>query len=201
MQTIFDVIRVRLQLLQSILPKTVDRIIEGQQQHLNPALTEDQLQRFETEHRIALPQDYRAFLLHIGNGGTGPGYGLEMLGHAYGVAWEENPGLVGDLAKPFPYLDAWNEESIDGTRPIAEQYQQQDEYWSSKHVNGAIPICHHGCNLRECLIVTGPERGNMWFDDRADWQGLYPDKKSDRERITFLDWYTAWLEQSISSSE
>ena len=105
--------------------------------------------------------------------------------------------LVGDLAQPFPYAEAWNAEPVDGTRPVEEQYRQQDVYWSPQHVNGALPICHHGCNLRECLIVSGPEKGNMWFDDRADWQGLHPDKKNDRNRLTFLEWYKLWIEERL----
>jgi hypothetical protein len=23
-------------------------------------------------------------------------------------------------------------------------------------------------------VVTGPEAGNVWCDDRADWKGLFP---------------------------
>jgi len=109
--------------------------------------------------------------------------------------------MVGDLAVPFPYTDAWNEGPIDGFRSVEEQYRQQDEYWSSRHVTGAIPVCDHGCGLRECLIITGPERGNMWFDDRADWQGLYPDKKGDKDRLTFLEWYSVWIKELLLEAE
>jgi hypothetical protein len=172
---------------------------QGHKYQLNPPLTEEQVGRFEAENGIVLPHDYRAFLTKLGNGGVGPGYGLEMLGHTMGgVPWSELPGMVGELAVPFPYTADWNEVPIDGSRPVEDQYRQQDEYWSSRHVTGAIPICEHGCNLRECLIVTGPERGNIWFDDRADWNGLYPDKRTDRERLTFLQWYRLWLDDCLN---
>ena len=45
----------------------------------NPVLTETQVAAFECEHGVGLPEDYRGFLLRIGNGGPGPGYGLMPL--------------------------------------------------------------------------------------------------------------------------
>jgi hypothetical protein len=197
MDAAFEAIRAGLQRLQSMPVESGDLTAETHKYRLNPPLTEDRVRRFEAEHQVVLPSEYRDFLMLLGNGGAGPGYGLEMLGHTYGVGWGEQPGLVGDLAQPFPYAEAWNAEPVDGTRPVEEQYRQQDVYWSPQHVNGALPICHHGCNLRECLIVSGPEKGNMWFDDRADWQGLHPDKKNDRNRLTFLEWYKLWIEERL----
>jgi hypothetical protein len=166
---------------------------------LNPPLAESEVVLFETEHKISLPQDYREFLLLVGNGGVGPSYGVQKLGEMDGIPWSELPGLVGELSQPFPYTDAWNDNSDCSSLPIEEQYRRQDEYWSSRHVNGAIPICHHGCNLRECLIVTGAERGNMWFDDRPDWQGLYPSTIPIRNRITFFEWYRSWLDSRLAN--
>lgn len=45
----------------------------------NPVLTETQVAEFEHEYGVKLPEDYREFLLRIGNGGPGPGYGLMTL--------------------------------------------------------------------------------------------------------------------------
>jgi hypothetical protein len=197
----FDAIRRGLDVLRSAPIPEEDA---GGQFHLyilNPPLTEDQVQVFESEHRIVLPSEYRAFLTQLGNGGAGPGYGLEKLGHTLGgQPWSEFPGMVGELAVPFPYTAAWNDEPIDGSRPVEEQYRQQGEYWSSRRVTGAVPICEHGCQLRQRLIVTGPEQGNVWFDDRADWNGLYPDKTTDRERLTFLEWYRNWLDDCLAKA-
>lgn len=46
---------------------------------LNPCLTESDLQHFEQCYRIMLPDEYREFLLVLGNGGAGPNYGLLTL--------------------------------------------------------------------------------------------------------------------------
>lgn len=46
---------------------------------LRPHLTEKSVSEFEATHSLGLPADYRAFLLEIGNGGPGPGYGMSEL--------------------------------------------------------------------------------------------------------------------------
>jgi hypothetical protein len=42
-------------------------------------LSEATVVSFETVHRVTLPDAYRAFLLHVGSEGAGPGYGLTGL--------------------------------------------------------------------------------------------------------------------------
>ncbi len=42
--------------------------------HLNPCLSESELQQFEADYGVKLPEDYRDFLKQIGNGGAGPDY-------------------------------------------------------------------------------------------------------------------------------
>jgi hypothetical protein len=165
--------------------------------NLNPPLKEEDVASFEVRHAVELPPDYREFLLTIANGGVGPGCGLEKLGEFSGTSWDESPGLVGELQMPFPYTEKWNAKPIDDTLPIDEQYKQQDWYWSAQHVHGAIPICDLGCGLRQLLIITGPERGSVWFDDRADWQGLYPDSKCDNRRVSFFEWYRNWADTEL----
>ena len=49
---------------------------------LNPPLTPAQLKQIETQHGLYLPDDYRAFLLHLGDGGAGPYYGITPLAQA-----------------------------------------------------------------------------------------------------------------------
>lgn len=167
--------------------------IDPQRYRVNIPLSEPEILGFERLHAITLPTDYRDFLLTMGNGGVGPGYGVEKLGQAYDVDWSENPGLVGVLAAPFPHAHAWNVK-VDPALLIEDQYRQQDQYWHSRQVEGALPICHYGCNKRGILIVTGSERGHVWIDDRADWMGLYPDRSSSGERVTFLEWFRSWVE-------
>jgi hypothetical protein len=177
---------------------------------INPPVSEARLQEFKGRHGIHLPEDYRGFLLHVGNGGAGPYYGLFALGETDGawenVVWEDHPGFVGDLAVPFPHTEAWNdldgEPEYDGTKE--EEYERQLDifearYFSPRQVAGAVPICHLGCNLRQWLVVKGPERGHVWCDDRADHEGLSPLQTPTRARVTFMEWYLEWLNEALAN--
>lgn len=68
--------------ITALKEKDPDLNLFGSESHaykLNQPLSNQTLTEFENEHQITLPQDYRAFLEQIGNGGMGPYYGLETL--------------------------------------------------------------------------------------------------------------------------
>ena len=182
----------------------------GSQSHgfrTHPPLSEEAVREFEARHRITLPPEYRGFLIHVGNGGAGPAYGLFKLGEmddGFGhKPWTENDGFVVVLSQPFPHTGPWNDlieepvydESRQDDPEWEDEYHRQLDawenrvYWNPANVNGAVPICHLGCALRQWLVVTGPEAGNVWNDDRADHGGLKPLQRAGLERITFLQWY------------
>jgi len=169
---------------------------------LNPPVTETEIRQLESKHRIRLPNEYLQFLLQVGNGGAGPSYGVFKLGEVddgWGhCEWHKLDGCIGDLSSPFPYTEPWNDTEPCDDLAISDVYERQDRYWSTIHINGAIPVCHLGCSLRQYLIVTGPERGNIWYDNRADWCGLYPLTTEDRSRTSFFDWYRSWLDEELS---
>ncbi len=64
-------------------------------------------------------------------------------------------------------------------------------------MNGAFPICHHGCALRTYLVVSGAERGNVWFDRRAETGGIQPHSDPGGRHLTLLRWYERWLDDSL----
>jgi hypothetical protein len=81
---------------------------------LNPPLDGAEIEAFEIEHGIRLPEDYRFFITEIGNGGAGPAYGLFPF-----ACFEEGRRLseyVEDLGKPFSHVEAWNLDRDFGKR-------------------------------------------------------------------------------------
>lgn len=116
------------------------------------------------------------------------------------AAWKEGE-FVGVLREPWPHRGAWNLQEEELKIPHGLSLEALDavfalrdrRYWNEALVAGAFPICHHGCALRDWLVVTGPETGQVWHDARVDGGGLHPYERADGARQTFMDWYLDWL--------
>ena len=65
--------------------------------------------------------------------------------------------------------------------------------WSPDRTVGAVVICHLGCAARQWLVLSGPERGRIWSDDRVDDVDLAPLLDGDGQPVTFARWYLDWL--------
>jgi len=183
---------------------------------LNAALSEEEALRIEEKYRFALPEDYRWFMTNMGNGGAGPFYGIFPLGmnddgHAL-ASWEKG-GLVGALDEPFQHAEAWNlpssfweaEPDPEGVSESEEDRlweawdrKLEHEYWNPSVMQGAIPICHEGCALRDWLVVCGPSTGNIWRDMRADNEGIALLKDAKGAPMSFSDWYISWLHACLN---
>lgn len=175
---------------------------------LNPRLSGVEVTEFENRHSIRLPETYRDFVLNVGDGGAGPYYGVFRLGKmddGYGESeWKEGD-FVGVLRDCWPHHRAWNlpEEALtipDGLSGEAADMAMDEidkRYWDGSLVAGALPICHHGCALRDWLVITGPEAGQVWHDARVDHGGLRPYESADGKRLTFAEWYLDWLDAAL----
>ncbi len=140
---------------------------------LGPAFKEGQLSGLEQEFGATLPDGYRAFLLHIGNGGAGPYYGLLSLAGGD----PEDLTDFDSIKDPFP----WKNKNLRPRRVLP----------------GVAYIANYGCALRFFLVVTGQCRGEVWHDWRADSAGIYPATNHSGERLYFLEWYSQWLDDSL----
>lgn len=185
---------------------------EVHQYRLYPPVPQCQIDAFEAKYSVTLPSDYRYFITEVGNGGAGPYYGLFKFGEQDtpegSCSWEDGD-LVGDLSAEFPHTCAWNlpdsfwskmPDPGPGTsveeedrRMAAWDKELEEYYWSPRIMNGAIPICHIGCALRQWLVINGPQKGFVWEDDRADNSGIYPLRVESGKQVTFADWYMSWL--------
>lgn len=167
------------------------------------------LMQLELAEGIELPGGYRDFLLTVGNGGAGPGYGLFSFEQALA---ERGEGIY-SLADPFePPTSCRN--------------------WVGLRAPGMLPIYHDGCAFYGGLVVSGPDRGTVWSyvevapgwipcchdgyvgtdgepftmtgNDHADYEALYdalllPENRARRQ--SFLERYLAWLDSVIAQAE
>src|SRR5262245_21867264 len=71
---------------------------QSHQYHRNPPLGEAEVGAFEARHGVRLPDEYRAFVTRIADGGMGPDYGL------YSLRSLAQP--LPHLSRPFPFDNA-----------------------------------------------------------------------------------------------
>jgi hypothetical protein len=171
--------------------------------HLSPPLAEAEVAKFEAEYRIDLPADYRLFLLEIGNGGAGPGYDLLELNS---MIREKD-----DLARPFPFTTTITTDACDHLLQMHDDWDEAEAFLSAGH----IMVGYSGCQCWDILIITGDQRGYMWYMDGLfhspikiangvicchlydEDDGRVPD---DAVPVTFSQWYEAWLDESIATA-
>jgi len=165
---------------------------ETHQYKYNPCLTNDYVKKFEQSFSISLPFDYKYFITQIGNGGSGPYYGLFTLSD-----WDFELEIKDKnfLSTNFPHTDKWNiiqDDVID-----YDDENEMKKYLAQ--VTGSMRICHYGCGVYYLLVVTGDKAGHIWVDDRASDNGIYQSvSKSTGKHQTFFDWYNDWLDESLS---
>ena len=179
-----------------------------------PTAEEAALAAREAELQIRLPEDYRNFLLHIGNGGFGPGHGLRYFALKTPTVKSNRFSLDGlmemhsenapielkysatinpkpqDFATPFPFVDTMPEDA-----PEAE--------------TGYLEITDFGCGSWAILVISGSEYGNVWdiysdgtmpyekcfhVNDNLLWETLRP------QRYSFKDWYLDWLQAMLKTA-
>ena len=153
---------------------------------LSEPVTEDFVASFENCFSVRLPEEYRSFLLQVGDGGDGPGLYMRPLGAPFddSLDWEEGTvhrGLDDPnemLRVPFLHQEAVH------IRP---------ENLSAQTTSGALFLFDHGCALWDLLVVSGEETGNIWCDRLADEAGLMPAADNDGDRVGFAKHYSRWL--------
>ena len=139
----------------------------------NPPASLKEIEEFEQETGISLPDGYRNFLLQAGNGGAGPFYGLFSLEQVKGwLSWQVEPGET-------PYL-------VPGIDPDSlKNLGDRDHDWR----RGCIPIESQGDTYFTYLLVAGPDRGRVvYIEYERSW--IFFPREPD-----FLSWYIRWLRE------
>ena len=138
---------------------------------LAPPVGDAEVRSFEARIGVTLPEEYRSFLLEVGNGPPRPSLGLRSLDRTV-------PDDV-DPAAPFPHTEAWNPHDQAVT-------MTDDEYFDGRWAAGTITIFDEGCGHTCLLVLNGPARGTVWFDGRPGDYGIKP-------AGTYPEWFEEFL--------
>ena len=143
---------------------------------------EEAIQEFEEQQGIRLPEEYRDFLMLVGNGGAGPYYGLyglkalkEDLSDSHGGVMEE----------PVIYPKMSEEEWDRMADPEGRRKGEEVHPYA-----GILPIGTQGCTLMTGLMLAGPYRGQVvYYDEDFCGPPFFAREKG------FLEWYDWQLQE------
>ncbi|MDR6571051.1 SMI1/KNR4 family protein [Chitinophaga ginsengisegetis] len=166
---------------------------------IHQPLEESELSDFENAYNISLPGSFRAFLLHVGNGGisqagsaAGPFYGIYPLKKGANDLISNPEKYLSEPVKIYPGIteDEWNNLTKE-----TEKEDISDEEYDEAIQNiyaGILPIGSQGCAYIHGLVLNGEHAGKVVnIDiDRQKPKFTFED--------TFLDWYERWLDEILS---
>ena len=142
--------------------------------------------KWEDQHAVQLPVEYREFLLKVGNGPCGPGYGLAS----------------------FPQSNPCAGKTCRITTVVVSSDPNTATYYDRfiQHDHGFIRLCDYGCAMQAILILTGQFAGHVWLDgagsgDLSPFPPMLHDlSRADDDDTTvfnFFSWYDDWLNCAI----
>ena len=165
---------------------------------LNPPISEREVVKIEQDYQITLPLEYRAFLTKIGNGG----YGLLSIERSLQCLYNEiSEDKIdnGYLKIPFIHTSAYNpfhDPYLIEMSDKCDRGEISETEFSSVYVSfyqysttGTLTISLEGCAYSSFLVITGPTRGQVWFNADAGSGGYIP------SNLSFLGWYERWLDE------
>ncbi len=173
-----------------------------------PPLAEKTIIAFEKKHSIIIPEDYRQFLLHIGNGqrGNSPFYAyfhLNTLKNALHYVVTLKKILPNFLSTPFPFTNTITKKiiySIEKENNYCPLFAHLYDSCPEREIPGYLCLSDTGeCDVFYGLIVTGEQREKMW----KAGEGNYPLYKKEKNKIiqhTFFSWYEEWLDKHLENS-
>ncbi|MDJ0836836.1 MAG: hypothetical protein QNK37_09985 [Acidobacteriota bacterium] len=124
----------------------------------------------------------------------------------------ELAGALDLLQKPFPFSEPYTSheeaDKIDWDHLEPEEAEQKtNELWESfqfdRYRHGTVPLCSYGHDMIAVLVVTGPQRNQVWLMDKQR-QVLQPfggdlgrfhrgAETAPEAPLTFEQWYIHWL--------
>ncbi|KOY85104.1 hypothetical protein AD998_02100 [bacterium 336/3] len=193
--------------IQSILEKitliNTQRKEEGKKPYtLNPTLSEKEIIDFEKKYQIQLPEEYKAFLLHIGNGNQEE-YHRHINSLEESVRYHYTDTTTLPIHLPFPFTQIMGIEIIEDNiyrfypaekvRNILDSSQKGD-------LQGCLILNYEGWgSSHTALVVTGESKGFVWHVEDM-YHPFYTQKGKKIICYTFLDWLSYNLDMELSVS-
>ncbi|MDR2967013.1 MAG: SMI1/KNR4 family protein [Methanobacteriaceae archaeon] len=190
------------------LAKNTDSFFEvfGADSHkyrLDAPINIKEVEIFEKNYNISLPDGYKVFLTQIGNGGneynsvtgnsgTGPDYGIFKLGHKY--HFMANP-TSNYLEKPPFFNSKTTKEDWDKISENMPENIHDDEYVKElgRVYTGIFAIGFCGCCGFNGIMLSGEDTGRIvHITDEIEYCPQFA------KEANFLDWYENWLDSIIS---
>ncbi|MFJ8107522.1 SMI1/KNR4 family protein [Streptomyces sp. NPDC096132] len=183
--------------------------VVGHHFRLADPLSEAEVTEAEAQWGVSLPVDYRAFLLEVGAGGAGPGYGLTVLSRGdAGWLWSDPGGGTVHERLRFPFPGGEESRRVqaehEGKEPVESDFEDEaafrvayrawldeDERLFDWFSSGAVCLSHEGCGCFHWLVVSGAQQGRVWLDDRPADGRFRP-----LGEVGFTDWYLDWVEKT-----
>ena len=190
--------------------KSLDKELEvfGARSHkyfVGKPASNKEIDEFETDYHIRLPESFKSFLTEIGNGGieyqnsvvgnsaAGPNYGIYKLGNHMDVLVDSSSGY---LQKEVVFDSGLNESGwIELCKnPDKNHTAEEFEKFKEKIYAGILIIGFCGCSGYQGIVLNGPERGRIvYVYDEVEYMPHFS------KELTFPDWYENWLNDIIDN--
>ena len=176
----------------------------GHKYHLNPPVSEAEVLAFEEKYGISLPEDYRAFMLTIGDAKAkksdfiaGPYYGLYAFGTSLdSLLYEKIETYLKAPCNLSPDMTQEEWETLSDPLLSSEEEEEEDDdkYFAerAKVFGGLLPLGSQGCTYEHALVLNGKYAGRVVNVDLDLAQPKFAFETN------FLDWYERYLDEVIS---
>lgn len=154
---------------------------------LNPITSENVVKAFERKYEFEYPDEYRSFILAVGNGGAGPFYGINGIGSSRSEYELEFYNQTTLFVQDFGRFDQNWQQAM-----LGDNWEELEELDSTIYQRGLMTLAEVGCGAVLYLIMNGPCRGNIFVSDFHSISPKFctPD--------TFLDYYETWQDACLT---
>lgn len=169
-------------------------IVFGSSQHhyrLNPSPSSSELRQAEEKLGVPLPQSLHEFYRQIGNGDAGPNYGIfrlkQLASELVGV-FEifDDPVNLALLKSPYLGRDYYYEIA----KRKDSRLHGDGLYDPTEQPAGLLPISELGCDGYVCIVVSGPNIGNVTY--------FHTEHGVIDKELSFVEYYRKWVTAELS---